>query len=82
MLEVGKDADDRTIKKAYRKKAAVFHPDKVCVAEREGERGRLLCIHTHIYMCKYCSPSREGMCLISFGKPFPEDSMPKQMFPI
>eukprot|EP00277_Geminigera_cryophila_P002732 CAMPEP_0179422784 /NCGR_PEP_ID=MMETSP0799-20121207/10636_1 /TAXON_ID=46947 /ORGANISM="Geminigera cryophila, Strain CCMP2564" /LENGTH=516 /DNA_ID=CAMNT_0021196985 /DNA_START=58 /DNA_END=1608 /DNA_ORIENTATION=- len=32
VLEVGKDADDRTIKKAYRKKAAVFHPDKVCSA--------------------------------------------------
>jgi len=32
VLEVPKDADDRAIKKAYRKKAATLHPDKVCAA--------------------------------------------------
>ena len=34
VLDVAKDADDRTIKKAYRKKAASLHPDKVCVRGR------------------------------------------------
>ena len=32
VLEVPKDADDRTIKKAYKLKALALHPDKVCGA--------------------------------------------------
>lgn len=43
VLEVPKDADDRTIKKAYRKKAALLHPDKVCSAgacKTEEEKAR------------------------------------------
>lgn len=34
ILEVDRNADDRTIKKAYKRKALTMHPDKVCQANQ------------------------------------------------
>ena len=47
VLGIDKKADDKAIKRAYRKLAKKYHPDRVAVKIIFGEKGH----HRHLFPC-------------------------------